>query len=225
MYKKLIAGSETRKTRLHDELGHLVPCRRLIRNAPRALASACMLGFGYRARRPWISYDAQALIGKFLSKDMRVLEYGSGLSTLWYSHLAGEVTSIEDDKQWHGQVADLLRAESVGNVQYHFAQGPDRYVQINPVEASEGFDLIMVDGRYRDLCVAEAISLVRPGGIIYLDNSDKGNCQISGNVPAARRQLLEFATKEAARIYTFTDFAPTQLFVQEGVLIWRLPSS
>lgn len=221
MYKKLISGSETRKTRLHDELGHVISLERALRNGPRAFASACTARFGYRAQRPWISYDAQALIKNFMKPDMRVLEYGSGLSTLWYSQHAGEVVSIEDDKDWYNQVVALLREGTQGNVRYRFADEPAGYTNVTPDEAGSGFDLIMIDGRYRDLCVANALSLVRPGGMIYLDNSDKRICPISGDVPAARRRLFEFAATDNARIINFTDFAPTQLFVQEGLLIWR----
>ena len=48
--RKIYAGSDTRKTRLHDELGEAVSLGRLLRNGPRALltgAARVLLG-----RRP-----------------------------------------------------------------------------------------------------------------------------------------------------------------------------
>lgn len=219
IYKKFIAGSETRKTRLHDELGRLAPLSRVLRNGPKALLSACMAQFGFRSRRPWISYDAQKLIRNFLTADKRVLEFGSGYSTLWYSQHAGEVLSIEDDRDWYNQVAILLKKDTSGNVRYRLADNAVSYSQLLPDEVGAGFDVVMIDGSHRDLCVANALSLVRQGGMIYLDNSDKGECPISGDVPGARQQLVDFAIKNGAVAIYFTDFAPTQLFVQEGLLV------
>lgn len=221
MFRKLIAGSETRRTRLHDERGNRVSLSRLLRNGSRAVASAIPAKLGLRAVRPWISYDAQAEIAAFLDKSKRLLEFGSGMSTVWYAEHAGEVVSIEDYRPWFEQVRGIIAQRRATNIRYRFA-GADDYAELALDERADGFDLVMVDGSQRDRCVQTAIELIRPGGMIYLDNSDKGFGDATGDVPAARQLLLDFAARDGADVTLFTDFAPTQLFVQEGLMVRRL---
>jgi predicted O-methyltransferase YrrM len=222
--RKVVAAGEHRRSRLHDELGELVSLSRLLRNGPRALATG--LGrrlLGYRSVRPWNSYDAQQVFAKHLGPTSRVLEFGSGMSTVWYARRAGEVVSIEDWEPWYRKVGDLLAREGLSNVRYRFASNPDEYVRPTREEAGEGFDFIMVDGSLRDRCVENTLGLLRPGGIIYLDNADKGVDIGTGDIPRARQLLIDFATARGADVRSFTDFAPTQLFAEQGLLV-RLPS-
>ncbi len=223
MLNRLIAGDPARKTRLHDELGNLVTLPRALRNGPRALITGmARLGLNARQVRPWISYDAQDVIARHLTPRSRVLEFGSGMSTVWYAQHAGHVVSIENYRPWYDQVTKIMHARTVTNLTYRFAEDPESYSTVTEAERGDGFDLIMNDGMVRDLCAERTLDLVRPGGMIYLDNSDKGRDDFTGDVPAARRLLLEFAERRGATVRVFTDFAPTQLFVQQGLMI-KLP--
>jgi hypothetical protein len=211
-----VAGAEQRKTRLHDELGRRVPLSRLLRNGPRAaLTGVLRLALGRRPPIPWISYDAQRLLARFLTRESEVLEFGSGMSTLWYARKAGHVTSIEDSRDWYAGME--RRLGGLGNVDYHFAGHPAAYVSEAPDKL---YDLIMIDGSWRDRCAEFAIAHLKPGGTIYLDNSDKGaDPRNTGDTPRARRLLLEFAATHGLPSREFTDFAPTQLFVQRGLMV------
>jgi hypothetical protein len=212
---RLVSGG-IRKTRLHDELGAPVSLSRALRNGPRALGTGLLrLVFGYRPSLPWISYDAQRILGRFLDSGTEVLEFGSGMSTLWYARHAGHVVSIEDDRTWYDKVGARLSA--VGNIEYRFAPDPDAYVGLAPDKL---YDLIMIDGSWREDCARFAVRHLKPGGIIYLDNSDKGpNMQVTGDIPKARAFLIEFARNEGLPCHEITDFAPTQLFVQRGLMV------
>jgi SAM-dependent methyltransferase len=212
---RLISGG-IRKTRLHDELGALVPLPHALRNGPRALGTGMLrLLFGYRPALPWISYDAQRILARFLTDRSEVLEFGSGMSTLWYAGKAGHVVSIEDDEAWYAKVSARLSA--AGNIDYRFAPDPASYVGLAP---DKPYDLIMIDGSWREDCARFAVRHLKPGGVIYLDNSDKGpNMQVTGDIPAARAFLLEFAAQQGLPSREITDFAPTQLFVQRGLMI------
>jgi len=206
-WTRLFAGSPNNKSRLHDQLGALVSTSRLVRNGPRALVSGlARLLADYRPERPWISYDAQAVLAGHLSPASRVLEFGSGMSTLWYARHAGQVVSLEHDRQWYELIAHRL--ERFGNVKYRDIEDTETYLAQTPDEA---FDLIMIDGRARLICTLFAMTHLAPGGIIYLDNCDKH--------PEPRRLLLDFAQKLGLRVREFTDFAPTQLFVQRGLMV------
>lgn len=219
LWQKIIAGSVTRKSRLHDALGRRVPISRAVRNGPRALATGVgRLAFGWRPQRPWISYEAQALLARFLTKTSDVLEFGSGMSTIWYARHAGQLISVEDHREWFDSVADQLR--SCGNVDYRFAADKTSYV----APEARQFDLIMIDGRWRDDCARFAVAHLRQGGIIYLDNSDNGYDPMTGDIPEAARILKDFAAVNGLPVREFTDFAPTQLFVARGLMIGGSPA-
>ena len=214
--KKLIAGGPKRKTRLHDEKGNLVSVSRLLRNGPNALVSgSARLIFGVRPERPWISYDAQRLLQSHLTPLSRVLEFGSGMSTMWYAQHAGHVVSIEDDRNWYDAIGVTIRRQS--NVDYRFAANATEYVSF----PDGPYDLIMIDGSFRAECVEASLASLAPSGILYLDNSDKNVGGLPGNVPEAERLLLSYARKYGCQVQHITDFAPTQLFVQEGLMVRR----
>jgi len=212
---RLIFGGVS-KSRLHDELGQRVTLSRVLRNGPRAVGTGLSrLAFGYRPGLPWISYDAQRILARFLTGDSEVLEFGSGKSTLWYARHAGHVVSIEDDAAWFASVKAELG--SISGIDYRFAPEPAAYVALAP---DKPYDLIMIDGSWREDCARFAVEHLKPGGMIYLDNSDKGpNMQVTGDIPKARAFLLEFAAKEGLPSREITDFAPTQLFVQRGLMV------
>lgn len=222
LWTKLVAGGASRKSRLHDGLGSRVPVGSLVRNGPRALATGLLrLLFGWRPERPWISYEAQALIAPVLTKDSVVLEFGSGMSTIWYARRAGHLISIEDDRGWFDSIADRLARHK--NVDYRFAADKASYVG----QDDRQYDLIMIDGKWRDECARFAVDHLRPGGIIYLDNCDNhGNQinQLTGDIPQARQLLKRFASEHGLPVREFTDFAPTQLFAARGLMIGGPPA-
>ena len=220
LFKKFFAGSGTRKSRLHDERGNLVSLSRLVRNGPPALITGiARLVLNRRPVRPWISYDAQKVLEALLTPSSRVLEFGSGMSTVWYAQHAGEVVSLEDYQPWYKVVQQIIAARGVGNIRYRFAANADEYTILTEAERGPGFDLIMIDGSVRDLCASRSIDLLRSGGSIYLDNSDKGIDAKTGNCARAAEMLLEYADRHGYAVRWFTDFAPTQLFVQQGLLV------
>lgn len=223
MLQKLISGDALRKSRLHDEKGNFVGLGRFISNGPKAVATGLMrLAFDYRPSQPWIAYSVIQILERHLTRSSRVLEFGSGMSTIWYARLAGEVCSVEDYKPWYEKVKKILINEKLQNVNYQFKEHADGYSQCFS-DDSRGFDLIMVDGSHRSACIAHAAKLLGPGGILYLDNSDKDSTSKGGDMRLAETNALQFANEKNAEISYFTDFAPTQLFVQQGLMV-RLPN-
>jgi predicted O-methyltransferase YrrM len=80
---------------------------------------------------------------------------------------------------------------------------------------SQDFDFALVDGETsRHVAAALAVAAVKPGGYVYLDNSD-------GLWPehrAARQQLVE-ANDPGSRPRFFTDFCDGQIGVTQGLLV------
>ncbi len=213
--RRLIAGSNARKTRLHDQSGQLVSPGRLLRNGTRA--AVAWLNIKLRDKRaplPWISYDAQRVLNGFLTKQCTVLEYGSGMSTFWYAQRAGHVISIESHRGWYDSVKTQLAV--LGNTDLRLVEEREAYVAPQP---AQNYDLIMIDGLWRDICAENAILHLAPGGIIYLDNSDREISPTDGNMAYGRGLLLDFAKKNGLPVRQFTDFAPGHIFVEQGLMI------
>ncbi|OSC36778.1 class I SAM-dependent methyltransferase [Mycobacterium decipiens] len=145
---------------------------------------------------PWWTFKSADDVTNFLASRprARVFEWGSGASTAWLAHRAGEVTSIEDNAAW----ADMLRAQICGTnvatdnvdvrtVKPDLANSPDavrsrkrgfegldfsKYVAaIDDLEGN--FDLIVVDGRAREACFAKALPRLAADGLLVFDNVDR----------------------------------------------------
>ena len=61
-----------------------------------------------------------------------------------------------------------------------------------------------------------ALSRIKDDAVVYLDNSDKH--PHGGDTRGAEDQLLAAAEDRGGRVLYFTDFAPTDLFVNQGML-------
>lgn len=222
MLRKLISGGDTRKTRLHDEKGNFISLSRLFFHGPQAILSGVLrVLFGYRPKVPWISYSAVSVLKNHLNKSSRVLEFGSGMSTIWYANHARQVYAVEDHKAWYEKVQKLIKESKIENIDFFYADTEEDYAKFKH-DDKEGFDLIIVDGSCRSKCIENATKLLRSGGILYLDNSDKHSTPAGGDTRIAEAHALNFAEQRQAKVTYFTDFVPTQFFVEQGMLI-KLP--
>jgi len=161
------------------------------------------------------------MLSRFLTRDKVVLEFGSGMSTVWYAKRAGKVVSIDNYRPWYDRVAAILQERGLDNVDYRFAKDDGEYLRIP--QDGPGYDLIMVDGSIRDRCTEAAIGRLNPGGIFYLDNSDRAAFSDSDEAQGARI-ALRHARDHGCEVKYFTDFAPTNFFAQEGMMVIRPPA-
>ena len=138
---------------------------------------------------PWWTFKAADEVAEFLATrpEARVLEWGSGASTLWLARRAAQVTAIEHDPSWGADVESLApgnvtllveppepsRTPAIPSAKPGFL-GLDftRYVR-RIHEVGGVFDLSVVDGRAREACLREAEEHLAPGGLIVFDNVDR----------------------------------------------------
>ncbi|QRP64727.1 hypothetical protein I6J77_04560 [Rhodanobacter sp. FDAARGOS 1247] len=116
---------------------------------------------------PWYTYSSIEYLRNFDLTDCDVFEFGAGNSSLFWSGLTRSTTSVEDDPEWYSKVQKKARP----NQQILLRQEEDDYVN-SLGSMSRKFDVIIVDGKWRARCMAEAVSHLRIGGMIILDNSD-----------------------------------------------------
>jgi hypothetical protein len=116
---------------------------------------------------PWFTYPAIEYLNQLDLTGLRVLEFGSGCSTLYWARRAGSVVSIEDSKSWYEHMTPRLPE----NVQYIHAPTQDDIVRAAS-EAAGPFDIIVNDGVYRYDCALASRPKLADGGIVILDNAD-----------------------------------------------------
>ena len=59
---------------------------------------------------PWFTYPAIRQLGRMVAPAWRVLEYGSGNSTLWWAARVAEVVSVEHDPAWAFRLRERIPA-------------------------------------------------------------------------------------------------------------------
>jgi predicted O-methyltransferase YrrM len=126
------------------------------------------------ANSPWLVRAMVEILENWLKPGDRGLEWGSGRSTTWFAERVEYLISVEHDAAWHGRVSEQLRQKGVRNVEYHLCEAERDYLSISDGLARESFDFCLVDGEeVRDRCALAALSLVKPGGIIIVDNCNR----------------------------------------------------
>jgi len=133
---------------------------------------------------PWLTPPAIAFLDRELPRDGLGLEWGSGRSTVWFGDRLARLVSVEMDAGWFETVsAKVVDMPSVDlhhvplehpreePTHPHYDRMP-RYVSVIDEFPPESLDFVLVDGHYRQACVLAALSKLRPGGLLAVDNTD-----------------------------------------------------
>lgn len=86
--RKLIAGDEFRRTRLHDEKGNRIPVSELRRLPTRLWQHIVRVTIGRTPPLPWFRSNVIPVIEQLLEPDWQIVERGSGNSTRWFAERA-----------------------------------------------------------------------------------------------------------------------------------------
>jgi hypothetical protein len=157
MLERIIKGDSRHQTRFHDFEGNSIPLKGLLW-LPRSLASALLAKLGYRACLPWLSYPAINKLSDLLARDARVLEFGSGSSSVWLSKRCGQLVTIEGDRVWY----ESLRSQMLSNVDARLCEHIEDYTSVKGYP-DRYFDLVIVDGHWRDRAMEKALRAVKIG--------------------------------------------------------------
>lgn len=156
--------------------------------------------FLLEAPSPWLTFDAIERIRARMTDGMRIFEYGSGGSTLFWLKWRIDLCSVEHDPEWHEVVKGKLppnaridyrlippephgqpdpRTDPADPLAYvssddrYRGMGFRRYASQIDEFPDRHFDLVLVDGRARPSCILHAAPKVKPGGLLVLDNADR----------------------------------------------------
>lgn len=116
---------------------------------------------------PWYTYPAIEFLSKFDYSDKSIFEYGSGFSSKYWAGRCLELFSVESDFKWFEEVKKF----NLKNQSIVYENDENRYVE--SIQRKEKYDVIIIDGMYRDLCAEKAINCIKEDGMIIFDNSDR----------------------------------------------------
>lgn len=133
--------------------------------------------------KPFIVYEAITYLQNILKPGAKVLEFGSGNSTLWFLSQKAYVTSVEHHKDWYNTVNERAKSgnfpkDVMDNFDYKNIHTDTTWKMLEDTP-DETYDLIFVDGTNdyanRNICIDKSLAKLKKGGWMVLDNSDHPN--------------------------------------------------
>lgn len=142
---------------------------------------------------PWLTHPALEVIKTWDLENKLVLEWGSGLSTLWWADKCKYVASIEADGKWFAEVnTRLLDAglkQKVDLIYRPCNEGDQSKIHFY-TDVPKWFQpsIVIVDGILRYECILKALELPRPLMLIV----DNWQQDYIFRCPAAEEALKSF---------------------------------
>ncbi len=119
---------------------------------------------------PWLTYPVISFLSERLNKDLKIFEYGSGNSTIYYSKIVNKVIAVEHNKEWYKKIMRKLSTNSeiiFTNLDYD-----DIYCRTIK-GTNENFNIIIIDAEDRVNCIKNCLNNISENGVIILDDSER----------------------------------------------------
>ena len=156
---------------------------------------------------PWWTYGCIDFLAERIRPDFRVLEFGCGYSTLWFSSRVKEVVSFETDAKWAkitndqtGLHVTVLPIVSLAEISEKLRQQHGQF-QIGIVDAD-------ID---RMECVRLTVKALSNDGVIIWDNTDWVEW------PEIKKLMRESGFREIS----FTGIAPQEIHLSRTTIFYR----
>ena len=118
-------------------------------------------------RIPWFTYPAIEYLSQLNFSDKKMLEWGSGNSSIFFGKRVNRIYSVEHNNEWYVKVKEY----NIKNQHLVFTNEKDYAMTAYDFKVT--FDIILIDGIKRDECGLVALKLLNTSGMIILDNSDR----------------------------------------------------
>lgn len=123
---------------------------------------------------PWVAPEGGEKIIEFLekivNKDSKILEFGSGGSTVWFAKRAKSILSFEDTLIFYQAVTEKLGRLKLKNAKVlyvpEYPRKGQRFFKKNT------YDLIYLDGHRRPACCRQTMMTVKKGGYIIIPDGN-----------------------------------------------------
>jgi len=218
--QRVWGASEARSSRFHDENNRFMGLDQF-RHLPQSFGMKVATRlFGRHPRQPWWPYPAVRAISALVRPDWKVLEFGSGRSTVWLAQRCAEVVSIESTPVWAAFVQKQVEGCS-GEVRV-IQRDLESYADTSDF-ADASFDFCVIDGLVRFRCFENALRVVRPGGYIYLDDSDSDKDALvyrhEGRERVVQQMMCQAAADTGSELREYRGLIVGEVFAGEGLLM------
>lgn len=151
---------------------------------------------------PWYVKSVLDELKTWDLKDKKVFEYGLGASTLWFVAKGAWVYGCDTNKEYLDAVGEAILARKWKGMFYYIEE---KEVYVNHIyDRGCLFDVVIIDGVWRDDCVKPTLDCLKPGGILIFDNW--------------MQPSVEMQSEETQRILTALEH---KIYKQEGHLDWQ----
>lgn len=123
-----------------------------------------------RSDEPWWTREAITWMDAHLTKEMSILEWGAGASTPWLAARCGRLTTIEHNLEYVKLATAALKEAGLDPKLYSVTHRP---LGAGYYDIQDAYDAAIVDGRMRVHCCESAVRVLKPGGILLLDNAER----------------------------------------------------
>jgi len=131
---------------------------------------------GYRKKypdTPWFNRRAIAILSSMLKPSGTGLEWGSGSSTTWLAQRLCHLTTVEHNSVWYARVRSRLAELGLMNVTCVLCPDTADYVATLERFSESSLDFVLIDGGPRSLGANRAVNLLRPGGVLVVDDAHR----------------------------------------------------
>jgi len=144
----------------------------------RYIAAKLKLGRYQKAHpeEPWLTPTMVRFLDGWLKPTDVMVEFGSGRSTAWFAQRVGRLISIEHHQGWHGQVTEKLKAKGLDRLVTYTLAPDEPTAYVAAAQAGLGAaraDVVLIDGNHRWACAMWALGVVKPGGLIVIDDAQR----------------------------------------------------
>jgi len=136
---------------------------------------------------PWFTYSAIDFLKERMNNNLTIMEFGSGNSTLFLAERVKKVTSVEHDNTWFQNII----SKKISNVEIKFVSSVTAKDYLQPLDEDGKYDVIIIDGLFRNECIKASLKHLSEVGVIILDDSerDEYNEGIAFLIQSGFRQL------------------------------------
>lgn len=157
---------------------------------------------------PWITYPAIHFLSSRVNPNMRVFEYGSGNSTLWWSDKVKKVHSCEHNSEYYKKLKPHLPDNvNLSLVPLVYGGAYSKAIQ----SCDERFDVVVIDGRDRVNCAKNCLNRLKKEGIIIWDNTDR----------EAYREGYDYLKRFSFKQIQFCGMSPINVSESETSIFYR----
>lgn len=119
---------------------------------------------------PWLTYPFLKFLEPRLTTDMKLFEFGCGNSTIWYAQRVKNITSVEHNEKWFSQIKSKMPQNA--QLMLKSLEEGTSYVK-SVVDTADKYEVIIVDGRERNLSIEASFQAMTENGVLILDNSER----------------------------------------------------